>query len=76
MEEELGDIGYTKEWDFKFDERKKKEEVPELAKYVERRKWNETTLRLTLKEIIQMGFFFMQPLWNDERLQVMYMDNL
>ena len=31
-------IGYTKEWGFKFDERKKKEEVPELAKYVERRK--------------------------------------
>ena len=76
MEEELGDIDYTKEWDFKFDERKKKEEVPELAKYVERRKWNETTLRLTLKEIIQMGFFFMRPLWNGERLQVMYMDNL
>ena len=22
------------------------------------------------------GIFFMQPLWNDERLQVMYMDNL
>ena len=37
MEEELGDIDYTKEWDFKFDERKKKEEVPELARYVERR---------------------------------------
>ena len=35
-------IGYTKEWGFKFGERKKKEEekeeVPELAKYVERRK--------------------------------------
>ena len=38
MTREMGDIGYTKEWDFKFDERKKKEEVPELARYVERRK--------------------------------------